>query len=521
MSWWKRVLFAVVRLLQRLPVIGPRVRVLANRIMVNVAVGRCRERPHPWSTAHDYISWTSLTDTTWSARHLPAAPAWELPAVEDVIQMFARPPGSARLSDTSTLLFPAFAQYLTDGFIRSRMPSDGEDPAVRLQNTSNHDIDLCTLYGRTPTQVSALRTTGDDPATRGCLKSQSIGGEEFSPFLLDERGDVLAEFAVLDPPLGLSNFEDPDQRSHIFAVGGDRVNSVPQVVMINTLFLREHNRLARELSRLNPTWDDDRVFETSRNCVIVMFIKVVVEEYINHISPIPLDFVADPSVAWNARWNKPNWITAEFSLLYRWHSLIPDTIRWSGIDVPVHTTFMDNRFLVAAGLVQAFRDISTQQAGRLGAHNTTPSLLSVEQGAIEHGRIARLAPYVDYKAYMHKRGRRPQQFTDVSSDPSVVDFLQSTYASVDDIEFYVGLFAEDPDPNSPLPTLLGEMVAVDAFSQALTNPLLSKHVMANKIDAFSAPGWEAIAATSSMRDILQRNTPPGTDLTNVSMDVAR
>ena len=119
---------------------------------------------------------------------------------------------------------------------------------------------------------------------------------------------------------------------------------------------------------------------------------------------------------------------------------------------------------------------------------------------------------------MHKRGRRPQRFEDVSTDPHVVRYLRSTYRDVDQIEFYVGLFAEDPDPASPLPKLLGEMVAVDAFSQALTNPLLSKHVMADKIGVFSELGWNAIAATSSLRDVLQRHVPAGTDLSSVSMD---
>lgn len=521
MSWWKRALFTIVGLLQRVPVIGPPIRTLVNRIMVNAAVGRCRERPHPWSTAHDYISWTSLSDRSFSARHLPAAAHRELPDADDVVALFARPMSAdgGRLSDGSTLLFPAFAQYLTDGFIRTRMPSEGDDQSIRLQNTSNHEIDLCTLYGRTPTQTRALRVLDASPNQRGRLKSQMIGREEFPPFLFDDQGSVDPQFEALDPPLGVSGIDDADQRRHILAVGGDRVNAVPQVAMINTLLLREHNRLAHDIGLAHPEWDGDRVFETVRNCMIVMFIKIVVEEYINHISPIPLDFVADPSVAWNARWNKPNWITTEFSLLYRWHSLIPDTIRLNGQVRPVHTTFMDNRPLLNGGLLNSFRDIAGQRAGQLGPRNTTPALLHLERAAIEQGRLARLAPYADYKAYMSKTGRRPQRFEDVSSDPDVIAVLRAAYRDVGDIEFYVGLFAEDADPNSPLPKLLGEMVAVDAFSQALTNPLLSKHVMSRRTDAFSTVGWEAVAATSTLRDVLRRHVAAGTDVDDITMDV--
>ena len=71
--------------------------------------------------------------------------------------LFNRPVGQPpQLCPKSTCLFPSFAQYLTDGFIRTRMPntSAGDPEHLRRQNTSNHQIDLCTLYGRTPEQIN-------------------------------------------------------------------------------------------------------------------------------------------------------------------------------------------------------------------------------------------------------------------------------------------------------------------------------------------------------------------------------
>jgi prostaglandin-endoperoxide synthase 2 len=49
------------------------------------------------------------------------------------------------------------------------------------------------------------------------------------------------------------------------------------------------------------------------------------------------------------------------------------------------------------------------------------------------------------------------------------------------------------------------MVAVDAFSQALTNPLLSEHVF-NK-DTFTQWGMDLIEITSKLEDVLHRNGP--------------
>jgi prostaglandin-endoperoxide synthase 2 len=489
-----------------------------NTVAINNQVNVCRHRPHPWSTVHDYVSWTSLTDQQWSARHLPAAPALNLPSPDQLVKLFERPAGQQRFCQKSTCLFPSFAQYLTDGFIRTRMPntSAGESNDLRRQNTSNHQIDLCPLYGRTKIQTNALRLKSEVTGKRGRLKSQTFASEEYAPFLFHDDGTIKQEFLALDIPLGLDNFPDPELRARIFAFGGDRTNSVPQVAMMNTLFLREHNRLAGEIEKRHPGWDDERVFETARNTLIVLFLKIVVEEYINHISLAPFRFRTDPTVAWDAPWNKPNWITTEFSLLYRWHSLIPDSITWNNTSYAVGETLMDNRPLLAAGLVGAFSDMSSQQAGRLGAFNTAKALIGLEKIAIMQGRLCQLAPYADYRAYVSLS--RPRDFADISPDPRVVDFLRSAYKSPAEIDFYVGLFAEDTEKNSPLPPLIRRMVAVDAFSQALTNPLLAKHVF--NAQTFSPPGWEAVQITNSLRDVLDRNSPGGVGSKRISMTLS-
>jgi prostaglandin-endoperoxide synthase 2 len=507
----------ILKLAERWSWLGTKLNVYA----VNSLINSSRHRPHPWSTAHNYIFWTSLTDQRWSARHLPAKPlSPDAPPPENVIGLFKQA-GKQRLSTKSTCLFPAFAQYLTDGFIRTRMPdtSAGETDAVRRQNTSNHQIDLCPLYGRLPKQTDALRLKDETAGKRGRLKSQFINGEEYAPFLF-EGDQMKREFDALDKPLGLdrilSHTPDPEAlRSRIFAFGGDRSNASPQVAMLNTLLLREHNRLASDIERSNPGWDDERVFQTARNCLIVMFIKIVVEEYINHISP-SFRFRTDPPMAWDAPWNKTNWMTTEFSLLYRWHSLVPETITWNGTTYPVFLTLMNNNLLIGGGLARAFADMSSQPAGELGAFNTIEALLHLEMDAINQGRLCELASYSDYRAYVTLS--RPKDFADISKDPRVVEFLRGAYKSVDDIDFYVGLFAEDPIKNSPLPPLLLRMVAVDAFSQALTNPLLSKSVF-NR-DTFSGAGWEAINQTKTLRDMLERNIPADIDEARISMTLS-
>ena len=496
-----------------------------NGFLINRIVKAGRNRPHPWSTRYDYVCWSGLTDRSFNARLLPPKPypvaeqmGTRRPPEQEVAKLFVTPPGQQRKCGKSTCLFPAFAQYLTDGFIRTRIFND-ESKDDRRRTTSNHEIDLSPLYGRIEAQTAVLREPAGG-ARRGRLKTQTINGEEFSPFLYGADGAVKAEFRdaagapLLDESLGLDSTKPG--RPLIFATGGDRVNAAPQVAMINTLFLREHNRLAGLLAEANPAWDDERVFQTARNINIVMFIKIVVEEYINHINTTDFRFLAEGKVAWDANWNRPNWMTAEFSLLYRWHSLVPEELRWGGMMVGGGTTLLNNKPLIDAGLAEAFVEVAANDAACLGLHNSASFLWKAEIKAVEQGRLNNLAPYNDYREAMGLKRRK--SFDDMvgeTKDPAaqarratIATELRALYGEVDNVEFYVGLFAEPTEKNGVLPELMQAMVSMDAFSQALTNPLLSEHIWADpnsSRDVFTDIGLATITGTGRLRDVLARN----------------
>jgi prostaglandin-endoperoxide synthase 2 len=507
-----------------------------NEKLIDRLVTRGRTRPHPWSTRYDYICWSGLSDRTFNARLLrerayPAADALgtRRPPVADVAKLFEMNPAGQRPCPKSTMLFPAFAQYLTDGFIRTRMvnnPPFGTGIEERKRTTSNHEIDQSPLYGRTEEQTKCLRA---DPATvggrKGRLKTQAINGEEYSPFLFGANGQVKPEFcfpntttSILDLPLGIDNLPpgSPVLKA-LFAVGGDRVNAATQTAMMNTLWLREHNRLAAMIEGGNPGWDDERVFQTARNIVIVLFIKIVVEEYINHINTSVFRFRSNPKVAWDAEWNRPNWMTAEFSLLYRWHSLVPQTINWGGQQLNGGTLLFNTKLLTDTGLANAFVEVAANNATELGLGNSATFLKAAEEKAIKQARTNNIDTYNEYRKAMKLEPAK--SFADLvgkSGDPvekarrtALADELKRIYGSIDNVEFYVGLFAEPREKNGPLPELILAMVAMDAFSQALTNPLLSKHVWGNEQNrrlAFTDAGIVTITDTRRLSEILARNS---------------
>ncbi len=478
-----------------------------NRLLVDNAVLKAPVRPLGRSTMADYASWPSLTDRSYFARYLPPRAIPDLPPPADMARLYMVKSKGPRLSDRSSLLFPCFAQWFTDGFLMT-WPDDPN------RTQSNHQIDLSQVYGLTDAVTSALRLKDETAGRRGRLLVETEGGEDWAPRLYDPVGVRRPEFAAVPDPLKLPAGLPPDQKAAIFAFGGERANATVFTAAINTLFLREHNRLSRAIETANPSWDDERVFQTARNVNIVQLINVVVGEYINHISPYWFKLLADPTPAYTARWNRENWIPAEFNLLYRWHSLIPERARWRDADIAMADTRFDNRPMLRDGLGVALAAASQSPAWQVGLFNTAEMLRDVEIRSLMEGRARRLASYNDYREAM--RYPRVTRFEQISGDPDVVAALRTLYGDVDRVEFFVGLFAEDPPPRSAVPPLIGRMVAVDAFSHALSNPLLSPHVYGAQ--TFTRRGMDSIAATSTLSDLAARNLAGGLANLRITMD---
>ena len=62
-----------------------------------------------------------------------------------------------------------------------------------------------------------------------------------------------------------------------------------------------------------------------------MLLKVVIQDYINHITPFCFKFICEPGTGALRDWFRPNWMSIEFDMLYRWHALVPDQIKLNGV----------------------------------------------------------------------------------------------------------------------------------------------------------------------------------------------
>jgi prostaglandin-endoperoxide synthase 2 len=494
------------RPLWRLAEARPGLRLRLNAALIDSAVREMPGRPEPLSTRSGYTSWASLTDRTYMARHLPPVPGGDegRPSPEQAADLFTR--GEEMVPcPRSTVLFAYFAQWFTDGFLRG----DTHVPRDPRRTSSNHEIDVNPVYGLTEEQTAAVRAFDG-----GLLKSQLINGGEFPPHLC-ENGKIRSEYSALS--VALFDRIDEPRRDTLFATGGDRGNAQVGFTMFTVLFLREHNRVARELADAYPKWDDERLFQTARNIVLAIVIRLVVEEYINHITPYHFRFLLDPALGRRlarARWHRQNWASIEFNLVYRWHSLVPSELVVGGRELPLAATLFGSALLPEAGLGRLFEDASEQRAGRIGLFNTDPLLREVDVASVAGSRAVELAPYNDYRE--HCRFPRVRRFEQISGDPRVHGALRELYRGVDDVDLYVGLFAEEPgSARAILPPLLTKIIAIDAFSQALTNPLLAPRLC--NAETFSPVGMRIIGSTRTVSDVLHRNVPEDPQPRFVSM----
>ena len=413
------------------------------------------------------------------------------------MKLFQRPP-KMQPCPKSTVLFASFAQWFVDGFLVTwRLPAGGRDA---LRNHSGHDIDLAQLYGRTDAVTDALRAKDG-----GRLRSIEIRGEEYPEYLC-ERGRPKREFAALPKPLGFDDMT-PAERNRLFAMGGDPVSL--GFTAFNVLFLREHNRIAGELGVAHPGWGDERLFKTARNVLTVVLLKIVVEDYINHISGVYFRFQLPRRGEFStAPWMRPNWMAIEFDLLYRWHSLLPKRLQVGAHEIPIKDSLGRTDILTEQGLRTFMLDASAQRAGRVSLFNTDEFLVSVaERPTVEAGRRAQLRSFNDYRELCGLP--RLKNFGQFSTSKKVGKRLCKLVRPRRRRRVLRRAVRRRGGPLRGAAAADDRDGRLDAFSQALMNPLLGPQMDGEL--TFSQTGLDIIADTKNLESVIRRNVGPCLD----------
>ena len=268
-------------------------------------------------------------------------------------------------------------------------------------------------------------------------------------------------------PVDTENIAACPNQIGCFLAGDVRANEQISLTIMHTLWLREHNRIAKQLGHLNPHWDDERIFQEARRIVGAQNAKITYEDFLPKVlGPKVFRKVIGPYRGYDPRVDAgvPNSFAAA---AYRFgHSLIrpffdrfgPGYGSFAGGPLPlVEAFFNPEQFRLSNGtdpIVRGLVSVNPRKVDEFLNSVLTTQLFETDNSPgmdlaslnIQRGRDHGLAPYPIWRNFCKRAFNITSDF---ENDLTLVRFLQ-TYGSLDTIDLWVGGLAEDRLPDSLL-----------------------------------------------------------------------
>ena len=146
----------------------------------------------------------------------------------------------------------------------------GEFPPREQFNALTPFIDASNVYGSTDEVARALREFKGGRLLVG--PPHEPGAGPALP-LLPTAQAVSPVFLTLCPP----------PNTQCYVAGDIRANEHIALVIMHTIWLREHNRIVAELARLDSTLTDEELYQTARKIIGGVMQKIVFEDYLPEV----------------------------------------------------------------------------------------------------------------------------------------------------------------------------------------------------------------------------------------------
>ncbi|EFB27581.1 hypothetical protein PANDA_008297, partial [Ailuropoda melanoleuca] len=325
-------------------------------------------------------------------------------------------------------------------------------------------IDASNVYGSSERESQILR---DYSEPRGLLRTG---------LLWVPSGKPLLPFSV-GPPTECTRSEQ-GSRSPCFLAGDHRANEQLALTAMHTLWFREHNRVATELSALNPHWDGDTLYHEARKIVGAQLQHITYSHWLPKILGEPGMKMLQNYQGYNPNVNAGiinSFATAAFRfghtlinpILYRLNDTfgeIPEghlpldkaffspsrIIEEGGID-----PLLRGLFGVAAKLRVPSQLLSLELTEKLfsTAHSVALDLAAIN---IQRGRDHGIPPYTDFRVFCNLTS--VENFQDLQNeikDSEIRQKLKKLYGTPGNIDFWPTLMVEDLIPGTRVgPTLM-------------------------------------------------------------------
>ena len=302
-------------------------------------------------------------------------------------------------------------------------------------------IDGSMIYGSNIEQEDAVRQFED-----GLLRV----GYPVAP----ETGDTL--------PVDTEGLVACPARNDCFLCGDVRCNEQVSLSVMHTIWLREHNRLAKGLKEINPHWSDERLYQEARKIVGAEIQKIVYFDYLPKVmGPAIFDTLIGPYEGYDRTVDAsvPNSFA---TAAYRYgHSLIrpffdrlgPGYMPIAAGPLNLVDMFFNPPQIANSGGVDAFvRGWVTQESRRMDEFLNsvlTTQLFQTDDGPgmdlaslnIQRQRDHGLPPYILWRNFCQRVF--PQlEMPEFENQLTLIKFLQ-VYGSKDTIDLWIGGLAED------------------------------------------------------------------------------
>jgi hypothetical protein len=340
-----------------------------------------------------------------------------------------------RLGPLGDFSFPANLTPGTNTFV---LTASTANPRQQVTEISAF-LDASMVYGSDTNRANALRSFSG-----GKLKT---GSNNLLP--LNASGLANANDAGIFPD------------NQLFLAGDVRANENIELMAIQTLFMREHNRIAQSLASANPRLSDEQLYQNARRMVIAEVQAITYQEFLPALlGTNPLR----PYTGYNPKINPG--ISTEFSTAaYRiGHSLVNDDIDFLDNDgnpltdsLPLAFAFFNPLPVKSYGIDPLLKYLATDNAQEVDTQHVD-SLRNFLFGApgdggfdlaslnIQRGRDHGLADYNSVRRSYGLPG--VTNVSQITSDASLQSNLMSLYGSVDAIDLWIGGLAEDHVPGS-------------------------------------------------------------------------
>ncbi|XP_071994329.1 myeloperoxidase-like isoform X3 [Engystomops pustulosus] len=153
------------------------------------------------------------------------------------------------------------------GMIRTASVCRLTNPVREQMNGLTSYIDASQVYGNDNHVANMLRNNTNQLGLLAINQIFSDNGLSFLSF----NGNAPDQCSMSNPSLGVP----------CFLSGDSRANEQPMLTTFHTLFMREHNRLATELHKLNPHWSEEKLYQEARKIMGAVFQKITYKDWIH------------------------------------------------------------------------------------------------------------------------------------------------------------------------------------------------------------------------------------------------